>query len=70
MYKTCAFYTFFHRSSPTKTLVCQGCIKRCIKQKHTIDGTFTATRVLSLAWFLEECLCKLGMYMIFILLEI
>ncbi len=34
MYKRQAFYTFFSRSSPTKALVCQGCIKSCIKEKQ------------------------------------
>lgn len=59
MDKTCAFYTLFSRSSPTKALVCQRCIKSCMNEKISSSRTLTATRVLLLSCFLKECLCKL-----------
>lgn len=55
MYETWAFYAFFFRSSPTKMLVCQGCIKSCMKNKITLLKALIY-RVLFIKQ-LEETLC-------------
>jgi len=57
MYKTCAFYTFFSRSSPTKALVCQRCIISCISDKSYPTPNPCPAKVHFFACFLEETLC-------------
>lgn len=70
MYKRYAFYTFSFLSAVQRTLIYQGCIKSCIKEKYTLERTLTATRVLFGGVFRKECLCKLALYMIYIVISL
>lgn len=60
MNKRYAFYAFFLTYIPKRNLVThQGCIKSCIRQKHTLSETPSATRGSFCGVFRKDTLCQL-----------
>ncbi len=65
MYKRCTSYTLVSQPPTEKALINQGCIKSCILRKKNPCQSPSAIRVLFCDVYRKECLCKLGLYMIY-----